>query len=60
MVTDRLHAAIFGALLGKPVIMVDNANHKLSAAHESYLHAFPDIHLARDFDHAADLVDTLV
>ena len=32
VVTDRLHAAVFGALLGKPVVMIDNATKKLSAA----------------------------
>ena len=53
VVTDRLHAAVFGILLGKPVVMVDNANKKLSRIHRDYLHRLPDVHLVDDFEEAA-------
>lgn len=53
VVTDRLHAAVFGILMGKPVVMVDNANKKLSRIHRDYLHQLPDVHLAESFDDAA-------
>ena len=60
VVTDRLHAAVFGALLGKPVVMIDNATKKLSAAHESYLGSFPDVRLAEGFTQATTIVGDLL
>lgn len=49
IITDRLHAAILGVLLGKPVVMIDNANSKLSAAFRDYLANIPDLRLVNDF-----------
>ena len=60
VVTDRLHAAVFSVLLDKPVVMVDNANKKISAIYRDYLGSAPGTHLARDFDEAARIVTTLL
>jgi pyruvyl transferase EpsO len=60
VVTDRLHAAVFAALLGKPVVMIDNANKKLSAIYRDYLGDAPGTHLAADFDEAAQIAQTLL
>lgn len=53
VVTDRLHAGVYRALMGRPVVMVDNANGKLSAAYRDYLHRFAVVSIASDFDDAA-------
>ncbi|MDH3024090.1 polysaccharide pyruvyl transferase family protein [Gordonia alkanivorans] len=55
VVTDRLHGAIFGLLLGKPVVLVDNANRKVSAAHRDYFSEADTVHLTDDFDAAVKL-----
>ena len=47
VVTDRLHATVLAALMGIPVIALDNANGKISAAHAAYLHRWPEIRFAR-------------
>lgn len=60
VVTDRLHATVFAALMGKPVVMVDNANKKVSAAYHEYIGAVPDVYLADDFGHAAKIVESLL
>ncbi|MDV7245517.1 MULTISPECIES: polysaccharide pyruvyl transferase family protein [Rhodococcus] len=60
VVTDRLHAGILAVLMGKPVVLVDNANKKVSRIHGDYLSSFPDTHLAENFDHAAELAGQLV
>jgi pyruvyl transferase EpsO len=60
VVTDRLHAAVFSVLLGKPVVMVDNANKKLSAIYRDYLGSTPGTYLADDFDDAAQTVESLL
>lgn len=55
VVTDRLHGAIFGLLLGKPVVLVDNANRKVSAAYRDYFREAGTVHLTDDFDAAITL-----
>lgn len=60
VITDRLHAAVFGALMNKPVVMIDNATRKLSAAYESHLQSFPGVRLAGDFTEAAFVADRLL
>ncbi|WP_030176131.1 MULTISPECIES: polysaccharide pyruvyl transferase family protein [Actinomycetes] len=55
VVTDRLHAAVFGILMRKPVVMVDNANKKLSLAYKDYLQHAPDVYLATDFGEATEI-----
>ncbi len=48
LVTDRLHAAVLGALMGMPVIAQDNANHKISAIFTDYVGTLPGVFLASD------------
>lgn len=45
---------------GQPVVMVDNANKKLSAIYRDYLGSTPGTHLASDFDEAARIVKSLL
>lgn len=47
--TDRLHAAVLAVLMGKPVVMVDNVNKKISTIYNELLSEFPDAHLANSF-----------
>lgn len=60
VVTDRLHAAVYAILMGKNVVMVDNANKKISNIYRDYLSRSPMTHLARDFDEAGALAQTLL
>lgn len=60
VVTDRLHGAIFGLLLGKTVVLVDNANHKVSAAYRDYFADADTVHLTDDFEAAVGLARRLV
>lgn len=46
VVTNRLHAAIFGLLLGKPVTMSDNSYGKLSTYHATWLADMPSARLS--------------
>ena len=62
LVTDRMHAAVMGAMLGMPTVALDLAYRnagsartwgpihegKLAAAHEVWLGQFPNVALARD------------
>lgn len=60
VVTDRLHAGVLGLLMGKPVVFVDNENHKVSLAYHEYLHRFPQSYLAESFPHAFDQAQELL
>jgi exopolysaccharide biosynthesis predicted pyruvyltransferase EpsI len=52
VVTDRLHAAVFAALLGMPVVAVDNCYGKLSAIIGDYLGQLPGIKFSRSVEEA--------
>jgi pyruvyl transferase EpsO len=56
LVTDRLHAAILAALMRIPVVALDSATHKISAAYAAYLHRFPHVLSATSTDEAKQLV----
>jgi pyruvyl transferase EpsO len=56
VVTDRLHAAVLAALMGRPVVVRDNANHKISAIFSDYLGTLDDVGLAPDAQAAGILV----
>lgn len=43
IVTDRLHATVLAALMGKNVIALDNANGKISAITQDYLGTMPTV-----------------
>ena len=46
VLTDRLHAAVLAALLGIPVVVLDNSYGKISAAYEAYLRMLPTLTFA--------------
>ncbi len=52
LVTDRLHATVLGALIGMPVIALDNANGKISSIYSEYLHKFDNVYFAANPDDA--------
>ncbi|NKR61711.1 hypothetical protein GS474_23925 [Rhodococcus hoagii] len=60
LVTDRLHAAVFACLMGRPVVALDNANGKISAIAEDYLSAVEGFHYASSLDDARERVAHLV
>ncbi|MCD2158331.1 hypothetical protein LQL77_32370, partial [Rhodococcus cerastii] len=43
VVTDRLHATILAALIGREVAAFDNANGKVRAIYEDYLKTVPNV-----------------
>lgn len=56
VLTDRLHAAVLAAMMGKRVVAMDNANKKVSGIYDAYLHRFDNVHFASTTDEAAELV----
>lgn len=48
LITDRLHAAVLGGLLGMPVIALDNVYGKVSAVHVDYLHRLSNVAFAEN------------
>lgn len=43
VVTDRLHAAVLGALMKKPVVVLDNVYGKIAPIHRDYLGRMPQV-----------------
>ncbi|WP_157239751.1 polysaccharide pyruvyl transferase family protein [Catenuloplanes japonicus] len=60
VVTDRLHAAVLGALMSIPVVALDNCSGKISAAYDAYLHALPGLVFARNTEEAGAHLATLL
>jgi pyruvyl transferase EpsO len=56
VVTDRLHAAVLAALMERPVVLRDNANHKISTIFSDYLGTVGSVSLAPDARTAGILV----
>ncbi|MBY4037875.1 polysaccharide pyruvyl transferase family protein [Rhodococcus fascians] len=56
VLTDRLHAAVLAAMMGKRVVAMDNANRKVSGIYDAYLHRFDNVQFAATPDAAADMV----
>lgn len=52
LITDRLHAAVLGGLLGMPVVAMDNVYGKVSAVHVDYLHRLSNVAFAENEDQA--------
>lgn len=46
VMTDRLHAAVMCALMGIPVVALNNANGKVAAIYRDYLGSFPSVSIA--------------
>lgn len=53
VVTDRLHAAVLGALMGKPVVVMDNAYGKIRPIYDDYLSPLGRIQFATNAAEAA-------
>ena len=60
VLTDRLHAAVLAAMMGKQVVALDNANKKVSGIYDAYLHRFDNVRFASNADGAAQLVSDAV
>ncbi|MDG3015604.1 polysaccharide pyruvyl transferase family protein [Speluncibacter jeojiensis] len=60
VVTDRLHAAVLAALLGKPVVATDNVSKKVSNIFRDYLGALPGCYFAEDLAEAGQIARTLL
>lgn len=74
LVTDRMHAAVMGAMLGIPTVALDLAygtasqgqvlgrlhEGKISAAFDCWLGEFPNAHLCRDPDSIAEMVTSII
>ncbi len=56
VLTDRLHAAVLAAMMGKRVIAMDNANKKISGVYRAYLHRFDNVRYAASASEASELV----
>ncbi|MGQ0844959.1 MAG: polysaccharide pyruvyl transferase family protein [Sporichthyaceae bacterium] len=52
LVTDRLHAAVLGRLVGVPTVAIDNSNGKIGDIHRAYLGALGGVRLARNTEQA--------
>lgn len=59
LITDRLHASVMGQLIGSPVIALDNANGKISAAYDAYLNDLGGIDMAGSINEALQLAACL-
>ncbi|WP_445185067.1 polysaccharide pyruvyl transferase family protein [Pseudonocardia sp. Cha107L01] len=60
VITDRLHAAVLAALLMKPVIAMDNANGKISAAFTAYLHRLPGARFVSSIEESRVVADQIL
>ncbi|WP_237739402.1 polysaccharide pyruvyl transferase family protein [Microbacterium yannicii] len=60
VVTDRLHASVLGALIGRPVIALDNETGKVRALYEGYLHKLENLTLAGNGNEVQDRVETIL
>jgi pyruvyl transferase EpsO len=58
VVTNRLHATVLAALMGKSVVAMDNANGKISAIIGDYLGRMPGVRYAPSVKDAESLVDS--
>lgn len=54
VLTDRLHATVLAALLGIPVVCMDNANGKIASIASDYLSTIPGVYFAQDPETARD------
>lgn len=60
VVTDRLHSAVLAMLMSKPVVVLDNANGKISAIFKDYLGSIGSVRFAKDISEASELADNFV
>jgi pyruvyl transferase EpsO len=57
--TDRLHAAVLGRLLGRPVVALDNSYGKISAAMDGWVGELGGVTMVRDSSEIAEMVTHL-
>jgi exopolysaccharide biosynthesis predicted pyruvyltransferase EpsI len=50
LITDRLHAFLFGSALGRPVSLLDNSTGKVFAYHDAWTEHFPGARKAQPLD----------
>jgi exopolysaccharide biosynthesis predicted pyruvyltransferase EpsI len=60
VVTDRLHAAILGLLMGRTVIALDNFYGKIRRYSAAWFPGMPGLYFAEDFDSARHLAREIV
>ena len=60
VLTDRLHATVYGALMGKEVVSMDNSYGKVSSIYSDYLHRLPNITFAHSAEEATAKVRELL
>lgn len=56
LVTDRMHGMVLAALIGLPVIAVDNSYGKVGAIYREYFASFENVRLARSAEELRELV----
>lgn len=60
VVTDRLHGHILALLLGLPQVVVDNNYGKISGFMDAWTEGTDDVHRARDFAEAGEILRTMI
>jgi exopolysaccharide biosynthesis predicted pyruvyltransferase EpsI len=60
VVTDRLHAALLGLLMGRAVVALDNFYGKLRRYSAAWFPGMPGLYFAEDFDSARRLAQEIV
>lgn len=55
VITDRLHAHVLAALLGRPHVVLDNSYRKVSTIYNNYTGGFSTAHYATSADEALEL-----
>ena len=60
VVTDRLHAALLGLLMGRAVIALDNFYGKIRRYSAAWFPGMPGLYFAEDFDSARRLAQEIV
>ena len=56
VLSNRLHGAVLGALMSKPVVVLDNSYGKIAPIFREYMHRLPSVRFAENAEQARDLV----
>ncbi|GAA2005879.1 polysaccharide pyruvyl transferase family protein [Nakamurella flavida] len=59
LVTDRLHAAVLGALMRRPTIALDNSYGKISSIYNDYMHTLDGIRFVESAEEVRQAVKSL-
>ncbi|MEA9987212.1 polysaccharide pyruvyl transferase family protein [Subtercola sp. RTI3] len=60
VITDRLHGAVLAALMGKPVVAMNNANGKVAAIFKDYLGTLPNVWFETGHSEAGACAEKLI